>query len=94
MERTEYLLFRKTGHSKSGKTEIWDVLSRNGGQVLGTIKWFGRWRQYVFKPVEDTVYNNGCLRDIMNKLSDLNVDHHGKFTARSPVTDDPEREGS
>ena len=52
-----YLRFVKTGESESGLTERWGVFSESSGDRLGTIRWFGRWRQYAFYPEPETLYN-------------------------------------
>lgn len=57
-----YLTITEVGSSASGKTGVWIVRSRSG--KLGTIRWFPRWRQYAFFPIEDTIYNAECLAEI------------------------------
>ena len=37
--------------------------------VLGALKWYGPWRQYVFKSEPDCIFNVGCMNDII-KLTD------------------------
>lgn len=51
--------------SESGKTSVWGVYTKRGDE-LGQIRWFGRWRQYVFFPANSTVYSAGCLVDIVD----------------------------
>ena len=36
---------------------------------LGVLKWYGPWRQYVFKSEPDCIFNVGCMNDII-KLTD------------------------
>ena len=55
----EFIQMRHTG-----KTAVWDVVTKEGGGVLGEVKWFGRWRKYSFYPKPDTIYEQTCLRDI------------------------------
>lgn len=57
----------------SGKTEIWHVTANEGGHVLGTIKWFGRWRCYSFFPNCDTIFEKTCMNDIVNKIDELTM---------------------
>jgi hypothetical protein len=59
---TRYLRFVEV--FDTGKTKVWDVVSREHGDTLGYIKWFGRWRQYCFFPKFQTVWNKGCLTDL------------------------------
>lgn len=55
LEFTEY-------PNEGRKTRIWRVVGRGQGRPpLGWVRWFGRWRQYVFFPDAETVYNHGCL---------------------------------
>jgi hypothetical protein len=51
------------------KTKVWAVVKKEDvtGDVrssLGHIKWFGAWRKYCFFPLEYTVFEWDCLRDI------------------------------
>jgi hypothetical protein len=39
--------------------------------VLGTIKWRSGWRRYVFYPEAGTVYDAGCLDEIVLFITDL-----------------------
>jgi hypothetical protein len=56
----EFIEMRRTG-----KTTVWDIVTKDGGVVLGSVKWFGRWRKYSFFPKPDTIYEATCLRDIV-----------------------------
>ena len=53
--------------------KINDILvnSKLHGDKLGTIKWFGRWRQYAFFPEAGTVFNTECLNDIQSYIREL-----------------------
>lgn len=55
----------------TGKTKVYQVVSKKWQIALGEIKWFGRWRQYTFFPNLDTVFNVECLHDICGFISDL-----------------------
>ena len=66
---SEYMEFFKAGHT--GKTEIYDVLSKSSGGVLGHIKWYPAWRQYCFFPSPQCVFNNGCMSDIIGFIKGL-----------------------
>ena len=59
---TEYLQFNL--HHKTERTHHWTVHSTKHDVVLGSIKWFGAWRQYAFFPKPETTFNIDCLRDI------------------------------
>ena len=53
------------------KTKVFKVKTKEGDSVLGTIKWFGRWRKYSFYPHMDTIFEQTCLRDIAQFIDEL-----------------------
>lgn len=53
------------------KTKVIEVKSKLRGVLLGTIRWFGRWRQYAFFPEVATVFNIECLADIQFYIKKL-----------------------
>lgn len=60
-----YLVFELDDEaSAKRKTNVWDVVSTSG-TPLGKIKWYAAWRQYVFYPWGDTLFNRGCMEDII-----------------------------
>jgi hypothetical protein len=52
------------GTSPSGKTDLWEIQSAANGEFLGMIRWYGRWRQYVFHPAKQTIWNPDCLDEV------------------------------
>ncbi len=48
----------------TGKTKVWDVLSKETNIPLGQVRWFGRWRKYAFFPNNDTVFEPTCLNEL------------------------------
>lgn len=67
---TKWLRF--TVHRDTGKTKVWGVYglggegSRSGPPYLGSIKWRGQWRKYVYEPWSPIVMDADCLRDVIN----------------------------
>jgi hypothetical protein len=62
--KTKYMKFCKDDFH-TGKTEIWYVYNIRSENRLGTIKWYGAWRQYCFYPESDCVFNKDCMNDII-----------------------------
>lgn len=84
MERIgKYLAVRKHAAADGRRTHRWSLVS-NGGDVLGAICWFPRWRQYCFDPVENAVFNNQCLRDLAAFLERANRAHHDERREAAP----------
>ena len=73
---TGYLHIRKNETlSRDRVTDIYDVYSTRRGMKLGTIRWYGAWRQYTFAPWSETIYNPDCLREIADKCAELTKQH-------------------
>lgn len=71
--RAGYLTFVSQGASSSGKTQVWAV---NGTRDrLGEIRWYGGWRQYVFYPLADKLFNPDCLQAIASFCTILTQVH-------------------
>ena len=64
------------------KTRVIEVRSRSTGAHLGTLKWYGAWRQYVFYPQPHTIFNVGCMRDLMVAIETLMIERQHKVEAR------------
>ena len=68
----EYLNVECLPRPQNRKTDIWVVTATRGGDKLGEVSWFGRWRQYVFSPVASTHFNHVCLVDLAGFLDQVN----------------------
>ena len=75
MAKSKYMEFDKVGDT--GKTEIWNVISKSSEFILGKIKWYGPWRQYCFYPSPFSVFNNGCMSDIQAFIKGLHDNRKG-----------------
>jgi hypothetical protein len=72
MIKSEYLDFDRVGWT--GKTDIWNVINKRSGHILGQIKWYGGWRQYCFFPAPNCTFNKGCLEDIIRMIDLMKED--------------------
>ena len=54
------------------KTQKWSVVNKSSGEPIAEIEWYPTWRQYVFFPEPDTVFNDGCLETIIAFIKRLN----------------------
>lgn len=55
------------------KTAIINVTSTTKGIYLGQIRWYGAWRQYVFYPANDTLFNAKCMQDILSVVRGVSL---------------------
>lgn len=67
---TKWLRFQLQPQPPQRKTSRWTVYAVEGDVALGRIEWYGAWRQYVFYPESDCLFNRTCLRDLAQFLDD------------------------
>jgi hypothetical protein len=54
------------------KTTEWFVINNKSRYLLASIGWLSTWRQYIVEFEEGTIFNDGCLRDVIEFLQELN----------------------
>jgi hypothetical protein len=75
VKKPEYLRFENSILHTSRKTRVLNVISISSKKQLGQIRWYARWRQYVFHPNALTIWNSNCLDQIEQELGKLNREH-------------------
>lgn len=65
----EYIKFSQIGDT--GKTTVWSCTNIKYHYILGMVKWYFGWRQYVFIPQPGMEFSAGCLIDISSFISQL-----------------------
>lgn len=66
-EKESWIRFQESAmRNPKKKTKEWAVLAVNERLPLGYVKWFSNWRKYCFFPLQSTIYEQDCLRDIAN----------------------------
>ena len=61
---SKWLRFEEMPPLPGRKTKCWLVTARQGGDILGEVRWFGRWRQYAFYPRPNTIFAGSCFTDL------------------------------
>ena len=69
--KTKYEYIDMEEVEKKAKTSVFAIFSNSSKEHIGTIKWYGPWRQYCFFPVDDTIWNKGCLTDVIDFINQL-----------------------
>lgn len=65
----KWIDFEKIPSSK--KTDTFRITAKEGGHLLGEIKWYTPWRKYSLFPAPNTLYETKCLKDIIEFIEDL-----------------------
>jgi len=57
------------------KTKRFNVITKDAGDSIGTVAWYGPWRKYCFFPHVNTVFEQDCLRDIADFIEKETKEH-------------------
>ena len=68
----------------TGKTKIWDIYNSENKSYLGQVRWNGGWRQYVFVPEGECIWNPACLDQL---TSFIRGQMEARKKERTPSTD-------
>ena len=76
----DYKFFRVEECPPAAKrvTSTYRIVSKGNGAALGSIKWYGSWRQFCFFPEPNTVWSAGCLADLQDFFKRLAADRARK----------------
>lgn len=69
--KTQYDFINFVKIEDKPKTSVWSCRNNHGGYELGQVKWYPAWRQYCFMFHDNTVFNIGCLKDIIDFIGQL-----------------------
>lgn len=70
MAKKSYLEFVEFSKDNR-KTGIVMVRSARSITELGMIRWYSPWRRYTFWPTHYTLFDSGCLKEIMEKIDSM-----------------------
>lgn len=70
----KYIAFERGPDSPSGKTHSWHIYSTRSRDLLGTVRWYSKWRQYAFYPEPGSIWNPECLHTVQRFVTyEMNV---------------------
>lgn len=52
------------------KHKVW-IITAWDGLLIGSVTYYGPWRQYCLLPQPDTVWSAGCLADVQDFITQL-----------------------
>ena len=77
IKETKYLTFKV--EKEKPKTKVIGIYNKSANDRIGTIEWYGPWRQYCFSAEWDIIWNNACLSDIILVINEL-MNEHKKYS--------------
>jgi len=68
---SKWIDFNKLKTPSDRKTDVYQVVTKDGTSLLGTVSWYAPWRCYSFQPNSNCVFEHQCLKDIAAFLDKL-----------------------
>lgn len=67
MKKYKFITIKQVNEEMfQGKPVYRIFMNKSGDEQLGIISFYIPWKEYVFSSKENCVFNNGCLRDVLD----------------------------
>ncbi len=66
MKNYKFIKIGQVDDEVFNKRPVYTIFNKKSGEEIGHLTWYAAWRQYVFSSWEGIVFNNGCLKDILD----------------------------
>jgi hypothetical protein len=57
--------------SAESKHNFYSVHSTHTNDLLGSIYYYPKWKEYVFYPNDDTIWSSGCMQEIIDFIKTI-----------------------
>lgn len=66
MKKYRFITIKQDDRPLFGGKPVYQILNNRSGDQLGALSYYPPWRQYVFSSSLSSVFNNSCLRDVLD----------------------------
>ena len=66
MEKYKFITIKQVDGELFEKNPVYRIFNNKGITQLGILSFYKPWKQYVFSSQPDCVFNNSCLRDVLD----------------------------
>ena len=68
MKKYKFITIEQVNGELFEKKPVYRIFNNKGKSQLGILSFYKPWKQYVFSSREECVFNNSCLRDVIDFL--------------------------
>ena len=72
MKKYRFITIRQVGVEIFEGKPAYRIFNNKTNLQLAVLSWYKPWKQYVFSSRDDCVFNDSCLRDILDFISGIN----------------------
>lgn len=71
MHKYKYITIRQNKNEEFEKHPVYRIYNNKSGLQIGILSYYKPWKEYVFSSNEQCVFNNTCLRDVLNFIENI-----------------------
>lgn len=71
MKKYKYISIKQVDEEMFLGKPVYRIFENSSGDQLGIISWYKPWKEYVFSSKDFCVFNNGCLKDILDFINNV-----------------------
>jgi hypothetical protein len=66
MKKYKYINIKNINDESFENHLVYRIFNNRSGEQLGIISYYKPWKEYVFSSQPHCVFNNGCLKDVLD----------------------------
>lgn len=66
MKKYKYITIEQKGGEMFEKHPVYRIFNNRNKVQIGILSFYKPWKEYVFSSQPDCVFNNGCLKDVID----------------------------
>lgn len=71
MKKYRYITIKQSNEELFEQKPVYRIFNNMTGNQVGIISFYKPWEQYVFSSKENCVFNNICIRDVLNFMENI-----------------------
>lgn len=71
MKKYKFIIIRQVAEEVFNKKPVYRIFNNRSGDQLGILSYYKPWKEYVFLSREECVFNNTCMRDVLDFIENV-----------------------
>lgn len=71
MKKYRFITIRQDSGEVFAKKPVYRIFNNRSNSQLGIISYYSPWKEYVFSSQPECVFNNSCLRDVLDFIENV-----------------------
>jgi hypothetical protein len=69
MKKYKFINIKQVDNELFEKHPVYRIFNNKSGGQLGILSFYKPWKEYVFSSQPECVFNNGCLKDVLDFIN-------------------------